>query len=143
VKTLEVTLAGTWDEIARIPAMLAELADGERLSAATRADIGIALDEILSNIVKYAHPPGQVPEIRLRLTLTDDRFVAEVSDDGRAFDPLSIPPPDRSGSLATRKVGGLGIHFVRNLASELRYRRVADRNHLVLAIRVKAGEQDA
>jgi serine/threonine-protein kinase RsbW len=143
MKTREIDVAGTWAGIARVPQLLAEFADGESLSASTRSNIGIVLDEILSNIVKYAHPAGQVPEIRMRLTLTDEAFVAEVSDDGRAFDPLSILPPDRSGPLATRGVGGLGIHFVRNLVSEIRYRRVANRNHLVLAIPVSAGERDA
>ena len=61
-----------------------------------------------------------------------DALQAEVEDDGRPFDPLTVAPPDRTAPLAERKIGGLGIHFVRNLMSDVAYQRIGDRNRLVL-----------
>ena len=52
----------------------------------------------------------------------------EVSDDGRAFDPLSLPPPDTTLPPERRKAGGLGVHLVRKTMDEGSYRRVLGHN---------------
>ena len=56
----------------------------------------------------------------------------EVEDDGRPYDPTALAPPDLSASLRDRPVGGLGMHFVRNLMSEVTYARAGDHNRLLL-----------
>ena len=56
-------------------------------------------------------------------------------DDGRAFDPLCAPEADLGVPLEERRVGGLGIHLLRKLASEIRYHREDGRNHLHVVIR--------
>ena len=48
---------------------------------------------------------------------------AEVRDDGPEWDPRAAPPPDLDAALEDRRVGGLGLHLVRNLVSELDWRR--------------------
>ena len=58
--------------------------------------------------------------------------VAVVSDDGIAFDPLEVPPPDLESSLEDRPVGGLGVHFMLTLMDEVTYRREGDRNVLTM-----------
>ena len=55
-------------------------------------------------------------------------------DDGREFDPLSAPEVDVHAPLEERTVGGLGIHLLRNMVSEIRYERSGGRNHLRLRI---------
>jgi serine/threonine-protein kinase RsbW len=62
-----------------------------------------------------------------------------VHDSPWPFDPLTVAPPDRTAPLAERKVGGFGIHFVRNLLIELAYQRIGDRNRLVLTKSLSAG----
>jgi serine/threonine-protein kinase RsbW len=136
VKTRQATIASTWNAIGGVPEMLAELVGSDDVSESAVADMSVALDEILSNIVKYAYSDGRVHFIDVRLTLSDEALVAEVSDDGRPFDPLSIGPPEQTGPLSARRVGGLGIHFVRNLMSEVTYARVMDRNRVVLTKRL-------
>jgi anti-sigma regulatory factor (Ser/Thr protein kinase) len=69
-------------------------------------------------------------EIVVRLRRRRREVVAEVEDDGRPFDPLQAPPPDLSAPLAERRVGGLGLHFVRNLMDQVSYARVGTRNIL-------------
>jgi serine/threonine-protein kinase RsbW len=60
-----------------------------------------------------------------------------VEDDGPQFDPLSLPPPDVTVSLADRKVGGLGVFLVRNLMDTVSYARVAGRNQLRMSKRLE------
>ena len=53
-----------------------------------------------------------------------------VEDDCRQFDPLSLPPPDLTASLAERPVGGLGVSLVRQMMDAVSYDRVGMRNRL-------------
>ena len=50
-------------------------------------------------------------------------LVNEVRDDGPAWDPRTAPAPDLEAALEDRRVGGLGLHLVRNLVAELEWRR--------------------
>lgn len=49
-------------------------------------------------------------------------------DRAKAFDPTTMPAADITGDIHERPVGGLGLHLVRELAREIRYRRVTDEN---------------
>jgi anti-sigma regulatory factor (Ser/Thr protein kinase) len=141
VSSRAATLAGRPGQAAEVARMVDDLAATHRLAPDVVADIQVALDEVVTNIVRHASG-DHAPEIRVRLTVHPEVFEAEVEDDGAPFDPLTIPPPDRSSPLRERRVGGLGIHFVRNLMSEVTYMRVDNRNRLVLWRRL-AGDREA
>ena len=57
-------------------------------------------------------------------------------DDGQPFDPLAFRGPDLEEAAEERGIGGLGIHIVRSLVDQARYRREDDRNHLHLVRRI-------
>lgn len=131
--------AGGLEEVARL---VDELATTHALPSGPVTDMQVALDEVLTNIVQYAHADGGAHDIRVRLTVSPEVLEAEVEDDGQPFDPLTLPPPDLHGALADRAVGGLGIHFVRRLMSDVRYAHVNNRNRLVLTKRLREMEAD-
>ncbi len=64
----------------------------------------------------------------------------EFRDQGIAFDPLSLPPPDLNSPLSERKIGGLGVFLIRKMINEVRYRRDGDQNVLTFFVREKRGE---
>jgi anti-anti-sigma factor len=101
----------------------------------------VSLDEVLSNTIKYAYRDDERHEIVVRVFLTPGEIVAEVEDDGVGFDPLSVPPPDLSGGLAERRLGGIGLHLVRSLMDNLEYFRDGDRNRLRIGKRLEAVEE--
>jgi serine/threonine-protein kinase RsbW len=144
VRTIDRTVAGDASGIATVMQLVDDLAAECALPAPAVTDMQVALDEVLANIVSYAHTDGSTHDIRVRLTVTPGVLEAEVEDDGRPVDPLTVPTPDLSAPLGERQVGGLGIHFVKRLMSEVRYARVGDRNRLVLKRRLDdAREADA
>ena len=98
----------------------------------TLTDLRIALDEVVTNIIKYAYRDDGPHEIRIRCALQGGTLQTTVEDDGIAFDPLLAPAPDLGTPVATRQVGGLGVHFLRSLMSDLSYRRQGNRNCLTL-----------
>ena len=130
--SVETTIANRLVELARVSGLVNELAAAHRLPADAVADMLVALDEVLTNIITHGYSDDRSHEIRIRLTVGAEALEAEVEDDGRPFDPLAAPPPDLSSPLRERRVGGLGIHFVRKLMSEVRYSVVDNKNRLVL-----------
>jgi anti-sigma regulatory factor (Ser/Thr protein kinase) len=132
---VELVLRSRLDELPRVIAALDDLMRRHRLPDAA-LDMHVALDEVLSNIVKYAYGGDAQREIRVRLTLTAGELLAEVEDDGRAFDPLTAPQSDRRLPLAKRKPGGLGISVVKRLMSDVAYTRVDGHNRLTLMRRL-------
>ncbi|MEO3386231.1 ATP-binding protein [Mesorhizobium sp. CAU 1741] len=92
----------------------------------------VALDEIVSNIAKYAHTDDKLHLIDVRLSIVRERVVTEIEDDGVAFDPLQSAEPDLDISVEDRQIGGLGIHLVKNLMDDVAYRRDGTRNRLTL-----------
>ncbi len=96
--------------------------------------IELALEEVLVNIMKYAYE-GKIGKIEL-VCRSDYRewFVVEITDSGKAFDIASVPAPDLTADVSERKIGGLGIHFVKTLIDQTIYRREGEKN--VLEMRV-------
>ena len=59
----------------------------------------------------------------------------EITDQGMPFDVLSLPDPDTTPDIMERKIGGLGVYFIRKLTDEVSYRREDGRNILRLLLR--------
>jgi serine/threonine-protein kinase RsbW len=97
---------------------------------AASASVLIALDEVMANVVDHGGEGGASPSIEVALRVADGRIAVQVSDDGRAFNPIQAAAPDTGGSVEDRPIGGLGIHLVKSLMDAVAYERSAGRNHL-------------
>jgi serine/threonine-protein kinase RsbW len=109
---------------------LREFAMAVALDAAQVRTFELALEEIFMNIVIHGSRPGTVPRVEVSLHRDAESLTMTVEDDGPEFDPLSLPPPDVTASLADRRVGGLGVFLVRKMMDSVRYARIAGRNQL-------------
>ena len=106
------------------------------LDAAQVQTFELALEEIFMNIVMHGAQPGSTPLVEVSLDRASESVTMTVEDDGPQFDPLSLPPPDVTASLAGRPVGGLGVFLVRNMMDTISYARVAGRNQLRMSKRL-------
>jgi anti-sigma regulatory factor (Ser/Thr protein kinase) len=97
------------------------------------AGMDLAVDEILTNVISYAFRDGDRHRVDLELEFSGGRLRVEIRDDGIPFNPLDIPAPKLDGEIGERDVGGLGMHFVRNIADDITYRREANWNILSLS----------
>jgi serine/threonine-protein kinase RsbW len=105
----------------------------------------LALDEILSNIIRHGSPQ---PLARISLTFSIDRDVVSIQciDSADPFNPLDAPAPDTTATLDARQPGGLGIALVRAMMDDVRYERRDGHNVLTLVARIPApaaGDGDA
>lgn len=92
----------------------------------------MALDEIVSNIIKYGYDDEDEHLIRISCRLKDDFLEMEIFDDSREFNVLERKDPDTAASLQARPIGGLGIFLVKKLLDAHEYTRDGNINHLVL-----------
>lgn len=99
---------------------------------AVRNDMYIAIEELVSNVIRHGARPSIRPRIVVDLVFLPHVFRAAIVDNGVAFNPLTLPPPDVTLPLDQRPLGGLGILFVTRLMSSVRYRRSNEHNHLLL-----------
>ena len=99
-------------------------------------NVNLSLDELITNIVSYGYRDSAEHEILVTLTEKDGALVVVLEDDGIAFDPLSAAPePELEAGVEERRIGGLGVYFVKSLMDEVAYERRAGRNRLTLVQR--------
>ena len=129
---IETTIRSRREEFARIVDAVDSFAIEHHLPADIVGDVQVALDEVLTNIVDYGYADDAEHEIRVRLSLSDGMLEAAIEDDGVPFNPLESPKPDTRAPLHQRRLGGVGLHFVKSLMIEVSYERVGRFNRLVL-----------
>jgi serine/threonine-protein kinase RsbW len=82
--------------------------------------VQLAVDEACTNVINYAYAGGVGPII-LSLELVGEEIIITVTDRGTPFDPTTVPPPDTSSDVDERKIGGLGIFFIRQIMDSVSY----------------------
>jgi len=125
---LRVSLANQIGEIRRVNAALADLLEEEGVPERTIHHVRLVVEELVSNIVRHAFDDQDAHRIDVDVRTEPRRVVVTVEDDGREFDPNAAPEPRILETLQRR--GGLGIHMVKKLTSDLNYSRTSDRNRV-------------
>jgi anti-sigma regulatory factor (Ser/Thr protein kinase) len=133
---VQVALTNQPKEKRKVLAALQQFARDHQLPEKVLQAADLALEEHLTNVMKYGFDDSQVHEIRVRLELVGGKFQIGVEDDGKPFNPLEHPKLDLSVPLEQRPLGGLGIHLMRSFMDELNYRREDGRNILQMRKRV-------
>lgn len=89
----------------------------------------LAVDEILSNVIRHAH--AQTQDIRCITDISTETVAIVFIDDGPPFDPLTeAPAPDLTSDVLDTPIGGLGVHIVKEMADVCHYRRSGAHNQL-------------
>jgi sigma-B regulation protein RsbU (phosphoserine phosphatase) len=92
------------------------------IEAARIHDAQVIVEELVCNVMDHGAPHG-VDALSVDACVEGGRVVLDIRDNGAAYDPLAHAPPDLDADIADRPIGGLGIHLVRELAQDARYRR--------------------
>lgn len=128
----------TLDDLAVGQSAVRDFLDRHGVSARTQFNVDLVFEEVVTNIMRYGFEPDQaLGGVELTLSLAADGVNLEFDDTGRPFNPLEAAEPSLPSSLATAKVGGLGIMLVRKAARHLSYERRADHNVLHVCISLR------
>lgn len=94
----------------------------------------LILEEVLTNLIKYAFTDSAAQRIELMLQLEPAGIILRFEDDGKPFNPLDVPPPAVPGSIEEAVPGGLGLVLVRRFAKSVDYERRDGRNRLTIGV---------
>jgi len=92
--------------------------------------IEVAVEEIFVNIASYAYSPGSGNTVIF--ISVNDKIVIRFEDTGKPYNPLEKPEPDLDKPLMERDIGGLGVFLVKKLMDDVEYKRVDNKNILVI-----------
>ena len=90
-----------------------------------------AVDEACSNVMLYGYP-DETGDITIECEAEDGVLTITIKDKGIPFDPGRVPPPDLESDLEHRRIGGLGIYFLKTLMDEVAYSYKDGGNSLVI-----------
>jgi len=119
-------------EVPRADAWLIRRCQACAVPESTIHDLRLALDEIVSNVIRHGYGPDGAGEIEVTASFENDRVRIEVRDAAKPFNPLAFPEPNLSAPIEQRPRGGLGIFLVRKLMDRVDYTRDNGCNHVVL-----------
>jgi serine/threonine-protein kinase RsbW len=123
------------DALAAVVAFTDEALGDVALATERRYIVDFAIEEIFSNMVKYA--PEGAPTIRIDIESAAQGVAVSLIDSGvEAFDPVNAPDACVDLPLDERVPGGLGLHLVRRLVDDLRYERVPEQRQNRIHFRV-------
>lgn len=95
-------------------------------------EINLALDELFTNIISYGYQDESDHLIEISITPQNNSLELCIEDDGVPFNLTDIEDPDLPCDIESCKIGGLGIHLIKNLMDNVCYNRCKGKNRLIL-----------
>jgi sigma-B regulation protein RsbU (phosphoserine phosphatase) len=132
--TLNETLTLTNDvrEVAKLSSFQKSFYEKMNLETSLARQLRLAVEEAVVNVIEYAYPHGTEGNVGITMMFDGHRLKVVIDDSGVAFDPTAEKKVDTTLSAEERRVGGLGIHLVRELMDSINYERVNGHNILTL-----------
>jgi anti-sigma regulatory factor (Ser/Thr protein kinase) len=90
----------------------------------------VSAEELFANTLNHSATPAT--EIEFALAANSEAITATYSDDGSPYDPTSRPAVDTTLSLDRRRLGGLGIHYIRKTMRRFDYEWRDGRNVITI-----------
>lgn len=100
--------------------------------------IELACDEACTNIIEHAYEANEAGEITVSWKVDDRAFIMAFRDRGRAFNPAEVQPPKvprDPADIDRLRIGGLGLHFMRQLMDEVRFEFDPRQGNLLVMIK--------
>ena len=118
----ELDIEAKIENIPEVTAFVDEQLEACGCSLKAQTQIDIAIDELFSNIARYAYHPGSGPAT-VRVELREDPLSVVITfiDHGVPYDPLKKEDPDVTLSAEERGIGGLGIYMVKKSMDGIAY----------------------
>ncbi len=102
-------------------------------------EIQIALAEAINNVVEHAYENNTSGEVKVTCSMHDANLMIEIHDTGSPLPNLELPDGNLGPlekNLETLPEGGFGWFLIRELTTDVHYRRVAQTNELKLTFSI-------
>ena len=133
----EITVDAAVDQIKPVTDFVNQQLEELGCSTRIRIQIDVAIDEIFSNIARYAYSETQgTATVRFDVEREPLSIIITFCDHGEPYDPLSNEMPNTIGLPAKKRpIGGLGLFMVKKTMDAVSYSYEEGQN--ILKIRKK------
>ncbi len=126
------------ENLALIREFVASIGVQAGLESSEVAKLELAVDEACANVIEHAYGHDATQDVIVRAIFDEEVLRIKVIDNGRGFDPQSIPQADLERLVAERRSGGLGLRLMKSLVDEVRYEfEPGQKNELHMTKRIK------
>ncbi len=130
-----IVLPNDTQEVPRLNDFVGEVCQTVGLESIVAMQVKLAIEEAVVNVMKYAYPEGTQGVVTIEAVSNEVRLKFTIKDSGKPFDPTVLPEVDTTLPAKDRRIGGLGIHIVRQFMDSINYERSGNLN--ILTIRKK------
>ena len=118
----ELTIEATIDNIPFVTEFVDQKLEALDCPIKAQMQIDVAIDELFSNIAKFAYHPETGPAT-VRVEVEEDPMAVIITfiDHGMPYDPLLNEDPDVTLNIEDRMVGGLGVYLVKKTMDDVSY----------------------
>ncbi|MES1990771.1 MAG: ATP-binding protein [Pseudomonadota bacterium] len=135
---LQMTLVCDVAEVARVLDEMEAFGEARDVPMKALLRFNLVLDELITNIISYGFDDGADGRIELRVAFEENNLSAELTDNGRPFNPAEVALPELGETLEDRRIGGLGLRLIRTYLDRLDYQRDGALNRLHIQMNVTA-----
>jgi len=135
-----IVLPNDIQEVPKLTDFVGEVCEDMGFDEETTKQVKLAIEEAVVNVMNYAYSPGQRGDVTIEAASNDTRLKFTIIDSGKPFDPTVQADVDTTLPASERRIGGLGIHLVRQIMDSINYERVDSLNILTLRKNVKKEE---
>ena len=127
----ELTIEATTGNIETVTDFVNEQLETLDCSMKVQMQVDIAIDELFSNIARYAYNP-ETGSATVQVEVTENPLAVVITfiDHGKPYGPLAKEDPDTKLSAEERQIGGLGIYMVKKTMDDVSYEYKDGRNIL-------------
>ena len=93
--------------------------------------LDMCCEELYANITFYSYPP-KTGIIEVTISKTTDKIILQFEDEGIPYNPLEKADPDITLPPEERPCGGLGIFMVKEMADDIKYQHIGNKNVLTV-----------
>ncbi|MBP5425806.1 MAG: SpoIIE family protein phosphatase [Prevotella sp.] len=127
-----IVLSNDTQEVLRLNAFTEEVCRAVELDPLKTAQVKVAIEEAVVNVMQYAYPSGYRGEVTIEAASNGVRLKFTIIDGGKPFDPTVHGIIDTTLPAKERHIGGLGIHIMRQNMDSINYERMDNLNVLTL-----------
>jgi CheY-like chemotaxis protein/anti-sigma regulatory factor (Ser/Thr protein kinase) len=123
------------------------LLDKFRIPEPAAGEVRLALEELGRNAIEWGNRNDQSKQVIFGCRILPGKVIVYIEDEGQGFNPVQVPDPSvdpiahiEHRKAAGKRLGGYGIHLIRNLMDKLVYNA---RGNRVVAIKYLSDERAA
>lgn len=128
----KISLNNADDAVTIVLDFLSDTLSAQSISPGIIGAVQLATEEAVVNIISHGYNrESGIIEVFCRVS--EDAVTICIRDEAPEFNPLDLPSPDIDADLLDRRIGGLGVHLIRSLMDDVRYKYTGSGNCLIFS----------